>query len=810
MIRGAVGLLLVTGLCIMAVILPPVVGAFIEIMHLAGQDVESPEAYGFRGGSVLGTTLAWSAIAGLVATLLGWGPGRILASRPGSMLAWITVIPLVLPAALVFDAWWLEASPQSWIGSMAAENDAIPLLRSTVLALALVGWGWPIAAWAIAARGVRGGDRLLARMDGVKVWPRMVTAFRSDRSSLLAAWMLVTVFLAGNTVCFDLAQVHSWGFELRTLDARGADAATVFRAGLPALTLAVAGAVIAVLLLRPAKSERGGGSGQAGGRWVWLIPLLCTGLPMLMLLRRGITAFDPEVMGIVHGPAMINTLLLGLGCGLISSVVAAGVMLGRLSGRWPATISVIITGVLAVLALVPSTLLAVGFETIFNRPGLDVVYRSFMVLLLGVSARTGIVAAIIGLLAAAGASRRLVLMDAPRTGRQLLSATSPAIRGAGIAAAALGAALAVGEIAMVARVQPPGVPLVGTALLNAMHYQYVDSVIPAILGLVLIAGAAAGVLRWTLLRRVAPLAVMFAATMMVVGCSPPTEVENPEPVAAEVVFGGTGMIPGRFDYPRAIAIDADRSQLYVIDKSARVQRFSLDGEYLGGWMMPQWENGKPTGVAVAPDGRVFIADTHYHRIAVFNEGGEELFAFGRYGEENGEFIYPTDIAFGPDGILFVAEYGGNDRIQVFDSEGNWLRAFGSMGATREQFSRPQGIAWHEDRQELFIADAINHRVVVTDALGEVQRILGSPGRQPGEMSYPYDITLPGDGTVMVVEFGNNRVQRLDLLDGDCQGIWGGTGEETGRLRYPWGIDAKAGVLAVLDSGNSRVLVGDAP
>ena len=77
-------------------------------------------------------------------------------------------------------------------------------------------------------------------MDGVKPWPRMVTAFRSDRSSLLAAWMLVTVFLAGNTVCFDLAQVHSWGFELRTLDARGADAATVFRAGLPALTLAVA------------------------------------------------------------------------------------------------------------------------------------------------------------------------------------------------------------------------------------------------------------------------------------------------------------------------------------------------------------------------------------------------------------------------------------------------------------------------------------------------------------------------------------------------------------------------------------------
>jgi hypothetical protein len=48
------------------------------------------------------------------------------------------------------------------------------------------------------------------------------------------------------------------------------------------------------------------------------------------------------------------------------------------------------------------------------------------------------------------------------------------------------------------------------------------------------------------------------------------------------------------------------------------------------------------------------------------------------------------------------------------------------------------------------------------------------------------------------------------MSGECLGLWGGTGREEGRLRYPWGIDAGGGVLAVLDSGNSRVLVGETP
>ena len=90
------------------------------------------------------------------------------------------------------------------------------------------------------------------------------------------------------------------------------------------------------------------------------------------------------------------------------------------------------------------------------------------------------------------------------------------------------------------------------------------------------------------------------------------------------------------------------------------------------------------------------------------------------------------------------------------------------------------------------------------------RTLGAPGVEPGRLSYPYDLALEPEGTLLVVEFGNNRIQRLDAFDGRSLGTWGGTGVEPGRLRYPWGLDASEKTMVVLDSGNSRVLIGERP
>jgi len=89
------------------------------------------------------------------------------------------------------------------------------------------------------------------------------------------------------------------------------------------------------------------------------------------------------------------------------------------------------------------------------------------------------------------------------------------------------------------------------------------------------------------------------------------------------VFGETGMGPGEFSYPRAVAVAPDGS-VFVVDKTARIQRFNPKGEYETSWRMPEWQAGKPVGLSVHPDGRVFVADTHYCRVMIYDRDGHLL------------------------------------------------------------------------------------------------------------------------------------------------------------------------------------------
>ena len=62
-----------------------------------------------------------------------------------------------------------------------------------------------------------------------------------------------------------------------------------------------------------------------------------------------------------------------------------------------------------------------------------------------------------------------------------------------------------------------------------------------------------------------------------------------------------------------MAID-DQDQLYIVDMTARIQVFDGDGKFLRGWQTPEHAHGKPTGLSIAPDGILLVADTHYYRV----------------------------------------------------------------------------------------------------------------------------------------------------------------------------------------------------
>src|SRR6186713_10994 len=56
-------------------------------------------------GSIVATTLLWSAALAAAATLIGWLPGRVIGRGRSVVLAAFTLAPVCLPPYLVFTCW---------------------------------------------------------------------------------------------------------------------------------------------------------------------------------------------------------------------------------------------------------------------------------------------------------------------------------------------------------------------------------------------------------------------------------------------------------------------------------------------------------------------------------------------------------------------------------------------------------------------------------------------------------------------------------------------------------------------------------
>ena len=221
-----------------------------------------------------------------------------------------------------------------------------------------------------------------------------------------------------------------------------------------------------------------------------------------------------------------------------------------------------------------------------------------------------------------------------------------------------------------------------------------------------------------------------------------------------------------------------------------------------GAQAPVGQFNRPSGVAVAADGTVYVADTWNNRIQRFSATGAFLGAWGSLGSGNGQFSSPSGVAVAADGTVYVADTY-NHRIQRFTATGAFLGVWGSLGRGTGQFGYPSGVAVAADGT-VYVADYNNHRIQRFSATGEFLGVWGSPGSGNGQFWYPSGVAVAADGTVYVADAGNSRIQRFTAA-GAFLGAWGSEGSGTGQFWYPYGVAVAAdGTVYVADTWNHRI------
>jgi DNA-binding beta-propeller fold protein YncE len=172
------------------------------------------------------------------------------------------------------------------------------------------------------------------------------------------------------------------------------------------------------------------------------------------------------------------------------------------------------------------------------------------------------------------------------------------------------------------------------------------------------------------------------------------------------------------------------------------------------------EFDEPVGLAVDPDGHLYVADKNNHRIQQFTRGGSFVRAWGEKGDRTGMFNEPHDVAADAE-FVYVADTW-NQRIQVFDHNGEHV--FTVTGVP--SLASPRGVDARENL--IYVAEAGAGRVTVYDRAGKLRQTIGALGDAAGHLREPVDVAVGGNGDVWVVNSGNNRLERF-AADGTPRG-----------------------------------------
>jgi sugar lactone lactonase YvrE len=199
---------------------------------------------------------------------------------------------------------------------------------------------------------------------------------------------------------------------------------------------------------------------------------------------------------------------------------------------------------------------------------------------------------------------------------------------------------------------------------------------------------------------------------------------------------------------------------------------------------------RPTSLAVAPNGDLYVSDGYGNaRVHHFSADGELRRSWGEPGNGPGQFMLPHGVAVHPDGRVFVCDRE-NDRIQIFSPEGEFLEQWTDVQRPTKLVFDRRGVAivaelsWREGMRSFRNGPIPRHspsRVALLDPRGVVLARLGDRGPidvtwgaadpcRAGNFCAPHGLALDSNGDLYVAEVAWHVGVSKGLVGPGCHAI----------------------------------------
>jgi DNA-binding beta-propeller fold protein YncE len=208
--------------------------------------------------------------------------------------------------------------------------------------------------------------------------------------------------------------------------------------------------------------------------------------------------------------------------------------------------------------------------------------------------------------------------------------------------------------------------------------------------------------------------------------------------------------------------------------AAKLFEFDQNNKYVKEWLPDSYGASFAHAVRVDPQQNVWVVDEGSNTVVKVDPTGLVKMVLGRKPESidwweefterggkdtdlhpvgtMGTFNRPTDVAWGPDGSIFVSDGYNNSRVVKISKDGVWEKSYGTYGSGDGQMRTPHGIA--AGYGHVYVADRGNNRIQVFDYNLNFQKYITGMGA-PWSVQVTPKYIYSGDGNGKIYRFDHD-------------------------------------------------------